>query len=102
MIDRGDIEKKLEQTKRLSILAGDYTTRQRRLEFRDELIEAFRNFPQRRELISEQSVRLRARELWEQHGCPLGRDEEFWLRAERELIQASRSIPERDVNTICS
>ena len=28
---------------------------------------------------------LRARELWEQNGRPVGRDVEFWLQAEREL-----------------
>ena len=27
----------------------------------------------------------RAHELWEQHGRPVGRDEEFWLRAELEI-----------------
>ena len=90
MIDRGDIARKLEQTRRLSMLAGDYTTRQRLLEFRNELLEALRNSPQRREHISEDAVRERARELWEQDRCPCGRDEEFWLRAERELVEASR------------
>jgi hypothetical protein len=30
-------------------------------------------------------IRERARELWEQHGQPAGRDEEFWLRAEAEI-----------------
>ena len=30
-------------------------------------------------------IRLRAYELWEQAGSPAGRDEEFWLTAEREL-----------------
>ena len=30
-------------------------------------------------------IRVRAYELWEQAGSPTGRDEEFWLIAEREL-----------------
>ncbi len=28
---------------------------------------------------------IRAREIWENNGKPIGRDEEFWLQAEREL-----------------
>ncbi|MHB8272649.1 DUF2934 domain-containing protein [Bradyrhizobium sp.] len=27
--------------------------------------------------------------MWEQHGRPEGRDEEFWLRAERELVDGA-------------
>lgn len=34
---------------------------------------------------SEERVKQRARELWELAGHPGGRDEEFWLQAEREL-----------------
>jgi hypothetical protein len=30
-------------------------------------------------------IALRARELYEQSGCPSGRDEEFWLEAERQV-----------------
>ncbi len=33
---------------------------------------------------TENRVRRRARELWEKNGRPSGRDEEFWLQAERE------------------
>jgi hypothetical protein len=32
-------------------------------------------------------IRQRAYELWEQDGCPEGRDMEYWLRAERDLAQ---------------
>jgi DUF2934 family protein len=34
---------------------------------------------------SEDQIRARAHELWELAGKPKGREEEFWLRAEREL-----------------
>lgn len=34
---------------------------------------------------TEDRVRRRALELWEQHGSPEGYEEEFWLQAEREL-----------------
>ena len=36
-------------------------------------------------MISEEAILKRAYELWEQAGKPPGRDEEFWLTAEREL-----------------
>ncbi len=35
---------------------------------------------------SEQEIRQRAKELWEQHGKPENRDDEFWHTAERELL----------------
>jgi hypothetical protein len=35
--------------------------------------------------ISEEEVRKRAHQFWEEHGKPEGRDEEFWHTAEREL-----------------
>jgi hypothetical protein len=34
---------------------------------------------------SKEQISARARELWEQHGRPAGRDQEFWLQAESEL-----------------
>jgi hypothetical protein len=89
--NRQDLQRKLEQTKRLSALAGELTTRQRLLELRDELIEALEKSPQRREHITDSCVRERAHDVWEQHGCPNGRDEEFWLTAERELVEGCRS-----------
>jgi hypothetical protein len=36
----------------------------------------------------ERRIRKRAREIWEQNGRPAGRDEEFWLQAEREFREA--------------
>jgi hypothetical protein len=36
---------------------------------------------------SEEQIRARAHELWEQAGKPKGREDEFWLRAERELSE---------------
>lgn len=35
---------------------------------------------------SEKEVRERAKQLWEQHGKPENREEEFWRTAERELL----------------
>ena len=39
---------------------------------------------------ADEEVKARARELWEQNGCPAGRDLEFWLRAEAEIIERKR------------
>lgn len=36
----------------------------------------------------EGNIRNRAREIWEEHGKPAGRDLEFWLQAEREFQEA--------------
>jgi hypothetical protein len=46
-----------------------------------------------REVIAE-----RARALWRERGCPVGRDEEIWLAAERELsgVGASAGYSRRD------
>jgi Protein of unknown function (DUF2934) len=57
MNDRRELERKLEQTKRLFMLAGDFTTRQRLLELQDELVDALEKFPHRRERIAEERVR---------------------------------------------
>ena len=39
---------------------------------------------------ADEEVKARARELWEQNGCPAGRDLEFWLQAEAEIIERNR------------
>jgi hypothetical protein len=36
-------------------------------------------------MLREETIRTRAHEIWQEHNCPAGRDEEFWLQAEREL-----------------
>jgi hypothetical protein len=40
-------------------------------------------------MLREESIRTRAHQIWQQHNCPTGRDDEFWLQAERELEQGS-------------
>jgi hypothetical protein len=37
---------------------------------------------------NENRIRKRAREIWEENGRPVGRDEEFWFQAEREFREA--------------
>ena len=78
------IERQLEQAERLAPAAAtDPTTYQRIKAF----IEELRQKLQRRRLArkTKEGVRARARELWDQHGRPPGRDLDFWLEAERQL-----------------
>jgi hypothetical protein len=84
--DRSELERKIAQTKRLASAVTDRRTQRKLAELRDELAETLRRFPNRRASIPESRVRARAHELWEQHGRPQGRDVEFWLLAERELV----------------
>jgi hypothetical protein len=44
---------------------------------------------------SEEDIRKRTHELWEQAGKPKNRDEEFWHLAEQELRNADKSSPLR-------
>ena len=37
----------------------------------------------------KQRITERARQLWEEDGCPDGRDMEYWLKAEEELAPHS-------------
>ena len=43
---------------------------------------------------TEEQIRARAHQLWEQAGKPQGREDEIWLLAEKELIERSRKQPE--------
>jgi hypothetical protein len=42
----------------------------------------------------ERRIRKRAHEIWEENGRPVGRDEEFWFRAEREFREAEEIAEE--------
>jgi Protein of unknown function (DUF2934) len=39
--------------------------------------------------LSKADIATRAEALWRQSGCPEGRDDEFWLEAERQLRRGS-------------
>jgi len=43
----------------------------------------------------EQQIRERAHRLWEEAGCPEGRDNEFWQEAERAVDQEQGSSDKR-------
>jgi hypothetical protein len=38
-------------------------------------------------MATDQRIRTRAWQLWDQAGRPQGRDHEFWLQAEKEIRQ---------------
>jgi hypothetical protein len=42
----------------------------------------------------EERVRERAQQLWENAGKPLGRDEEFWHEAERQIRKEQDQRPD--------
>ena len=70
----------------------DLANRAVRLVIDDVTVERLRRFAHgvERQLadvkaaLAEEETRARAHELWQEAGCPPGRDLEFWVRAERE------------------
>jgi len=40
---------------------------------------------------TDEQIRIRAHQLWEQAGKPAGRENEFWHQAEQELKEMERS-----------
>jgi hypothetical protein len=59
---------------------GDWETAQRISMLAEELKQRARALAMPNE--------KRAREIWEENGRPVGRDEEFWFQAEREFREA--------------
>jgi hypothetical protein len=88
--DLGELERQIERAKRLASNIGDQTTSQRIWGFVDELRRKLQRRLAARRLKPQ--IRARAHELWEQHGRPSGRDVEFWLQAEEEVI-GGRTLP---------
>jgi Protein of unknown function (DUF2934) len=81
--DPRELERKIEQASRIASRITDQTTYQRLMAWIDELRQKLQKRLAARRL--KDKVRARAYEIWEQHGRPAGRDEEFWLQAESEL-----------------
>ncbi|MGD0847098.1 DUF2934 domain-containing protein [Bradyrhizobium sp.] len=49
---------------------------------------------------TDEQIRIRAYELWEQAGKPAGCEEDFWHLAERDLQHhAEQDVPERIVDS---
>lgn len=78
-----DEEEKLahqtELAERVASLTKDETTIRRFMNFAEEVRQKLLG------VLRRKKVRARAYELLEQAGCPPGRDQEFWLEAERQL-----------------
>jgi hypothetical protein len=81
--DPRDLERKIEQASRIASSVTDQTTYERLTAWVGDLRQRLQKRLAARR--SKEAIRTRAHELWEQHGRPSGRDEEFWLRAEAEL-----------------
>lgn len=78
-----ELREKAEKYRALARWVGDRETNQRILAFTTELEQQASIM----EKPTEEQIRKRAQELWEQAGKPEGRDEEIWHQAERELQQ---------------
>jgi hypothetical protein len=86
--DPEDLERKIEQASRIASRINDPTTVER---LRAWLQDLRQRLQQRREARrTKHAISARAREIWEQNGCPAGRDLEFWLQAESELSEDER------------
>jgi hypothetical protein len=81
----GDLERKIDQVSRIASRVNDPTTYQRLTAWMDDLRQKLQKRLAARR--SREKIRMRAHQLWEQHGRPAGRDEEFWLQAESELSE---------------
>jgi hypothetical protein len=82
--DPDDLERQIERARRLASNIGDQTTSQRLWGFVEKLKQKLQRRLAARRL--KQQIRARAHELWEQHGRPAGRDVEFWLQAEEDVV----------------
>ena len=71
---------------------GDGETVQRITAFSQELKQQARALAK----PNEDLIRKRAWEIWEEHGCPSGRDKEFWFQAEREFREAEEMANKPD------
>ena len=78
-----ELNRKIEQASRIASRVTDQTTGQRLQAFIEELRNRLRRRSSARR--TKDDIAVRARELWEQNGCPKGRDLEFWLQAETEI-----------------
>ena len=81
--DIRELERKIERASRIASNVTDQTTIELLGAWVGELKQKLRQLLDARRTKHE--IKARARELWEQNGCPAGRDLEFWLRAQSEI-----------------
>ena len=84
MIDRAQLYEKAARYRAYVRLISDTEIARNILSLASELEERAMHF-------GEDDVRARAYSLWKQAGRPKGRDDEFWLLAEKELRSEFRS-----------
>jgi len=87
--DPHELEREIERASRLASGITDQTTYQWLKQFAEELRQRLHHLLAARR--ANDMVRARARELWELEGRPAGRDLDFWLQAERELVTPTHS-----------
>jgi hypothetical protein len=81
---------KAKRYRNFALSIGDIETARRILALTDELIQRARALARPDEVL----IRKRAQEIWDENGRPAGRDEEFWLQAEREFREAEKLTKE--------
>ena len=86
--DPRELERKIEQATRIASRVADQTTVERLRAWIEDLKQGLRLRRQARRI--KQEITIRAREIWEQNGCPSGRDLDFWLQAESEISERDR------------
>ena len=86
--DPRELERKIEQATRIASRVADQTTVERLRAWIEDLKQRVRLRRQARRI--KQEITIRAREIWEQNGCPSGRDLDFWLQAESEISERDR------------
>jgi hypothetical protein len=86
--DPRELERKIEQATRIASRVADQTTVERLRAWIEDLKQGLRLRREARRI--KQEITIRAREIWEQNGCPSGRDLDFWLQAESELSERDR------------
>ena len=86
--DPRELERKIDQARRIASTITDQTTLERLKAWVEQLKQSLRQRLAARQ--TKEDIKARARELWEQNGRPAGRDLEFWLQAEAEIIERDR------------
>ena len=86
--DPRELERKIDQATRIASRINDQTTVERLRAWIEDLRQKLRQRLEARR--TKQAISARAREIWEQNGCPADRDLEFWLQAESEISERHR------------
>ena len=84
--DPRELGRQIDQATRIVSRINDQTTVERLRAWIQDLRQRLRQRLEARR--TKQAISARAREIWEQNGCPPDRDLEFWLQAESEIRRA--------------